>query len=76
MTTKKTPKPLRTGYWHGEDAFILQGNRNDGYTILVGGHTEEEARKVQNLVKKDAPLGEYEDSVIWADPTEWKEQNS
>lgn len=66
---------LKSGYWHGEDAWILDGNKNDGYTILVGGHDEAEAKKVRALVKRDAPLGDYEDFVVYADPDEWKEQN-
>lgn len=64
------------GGWHGDDAWILSGNRKEGYTILVGGHNEEEAKEVRKLVNQDKPLGEYEDFVIFAEPDEWKEQNS
>ena len=66
---------LKMGYWHGEDAWILDGNKNDGYMILIGGYDETEAKKVKALVKRDAPLGKYGDYVIYADPDEWKEQN-
>ena len=66
---------LKTGYWHGENAWILNGNKKDGYAILVGGYDEAEAKKVQRLVNADKPLGDYEDFVIFADPDEWKEQN-
>ena len=65
---------LDRGYWHGEDAWVLlkfAGER----VLLVGGHTEEEAQKVRSLLKKDQPLGDYEDYVVYADREEWKEQN-
>ena len=73
---KATIKPLRTGYWHGNDATILCGRSTDPEAILVGGYSDEEARKVRKLVLKDLPLGKYSDDVIYPDPDEWKEQNS
>ncbi len=65
---------LQSGYWHGNDAWILSGSKKDGYTILVGGYSEEEAKKVKKLVDKDQELGEYEDYVEYVEYDEWKEQ--
>lgn len=67
---------LKSGYWHGDDAWILDGSKKDGYTILVGGYNEQDAKKVQRLLKQEKPLGDYEDYVVFAEPDEWKEQNS
>lgn len=65
---------LQRGYWHGDDAWILSGSKKDGYTILIGGHSEEEAKEVKKLVDKDKPLGEYEDFVEYVEYDEWEEQ--
>lgn len=67
---------LKSGYWHGSDAWILDGSKSDGgYTILVGGYSEDDAKKVKKLVRDDKPLGKYEDDVVYAEYDEWKEQN-
>ena len=68
-------KPLRSGCWYGEDAWILNGNRNEGYTILVGGHSLLQALYAQHLVEFGLPLRDFEDYVVFAEPDEWKEQN-
>lgn len=73
---KSNPKPFRTGYWHGQDATILCGRSSAPEAILVGGYTDKEARKVRKIVLKDLPLGKYDESVVYPDPDEWKEQNS
>lgn len=66
---------MRTGYWHGSDAVILSGNRNDGYTILVGGgYSDAEIRRVKRLLREGNPLGEYEDYIVFTDADEWNEQ--
>lgn len=66
---------MRTGYWHGSDAVILSGNNREGYTVLIGcGYSDEQIRRVQRLLRDDRPLGEYEDSVVFASADEWKEQ--
>ena len=72
----KNPKQLRSGYWHGEDAWILEGSAREGYNILVGGHTSEEANAVLLRLKEDKSIGDYDDYVVFAEPDEWKEQNS
>lgn len=66
----------RTCYWHGNDAVILQGNKKDGYTILVGSYSEKEIEKVKKLVREDRPLGEYDDYVVFAEPEEFREQQN
>lgn len=66
---------MRTGYWHGSDAVILSGNRNDGYTILVGsGYSDAEIRLVMRLLREGSPLGEYEDNIVFTEADEWNEQ--
>lgn len=64
---------LDSGYWHGNDAWVLY---NDGsqVIILVGGHSLSEALKVKKLVDNCQPLGKYLDYVVFADIEEWLEQ--
>lgn len=64
---------LDSGYWHGNDAWVLY---NDGsqVIILVGGHSLSEALKVKKLVDNCQPLGKYLDYVVFADIEEWQEQ--
>ena len=64
---------LDSGYWHGSDAWIL-GADKDSLTILVGGYSENEAKKIKKLVDADKDLGEDADSVIVVDKDEWDEQ--
>lgn len=73
---------MRTGYWHGEDAIILEGNRKDGYTILVGGgYTKEEISLAKKIAKEDRIPEEnselydsLKDSILWVDTESWEEQ--
>lgn len=75
--TKRKRARIATGYWHGEDCYVLSRDHGTPDCILVGGHTEEEALKVRKLIKEDKPLGQYEDFVVCiTDPSEWREQNS
>ncbi len=67
-------KPIEKGYWHGNDAWILDTDGNT-MTILVGGHSESEAKEVQGLILAEQELDGYEDSVLFVDVDEWKEQN-
>lgn len=64
---------LQSGYWHGEDAWVLFDD-GTSLTILVGGHTLEEALSVKEMVDNDIDLGEYDDYVVWTDAEEWLEQ--
>ena len=64
---------LERGWWHGNDAWILD-NDGDFVTFLIGGNSEEEARMVQKLVMDDRDLGTYGDFVECVDIDEWKEQ--
>lgn len=67
-------KPLERGFWHGNDAWILDASGNT-MTILVGGYSESEAKEVLNLIQTEQELDGYEDSVLFVDVDEWKEQN-
>ena len=64
---------LDSGYWYGDDAWVLY---DDGYelVILVGGYTLEEALSVKEMADNDIDLGEYDDYVVWTDAEEWIEQ--
>lgn len=66
---------MNCGCWHGYNAWILAGNKKEGYTLLLGGYPEEEAKKVKNLIDTEGDTEEYDDFIAFADPDEWKEQN-
>lgn len=63
---------LDSGSWHGEDAWVLFDDGHD-LTVLVGGHTLEEALEVKERVDADMP-SDYDDFVVWTDAEEWIEQ--
>ena len=64
---------LDSGNWNGYDAWVLF---DDGtyLTILVGGHSLEEALKVKELTDNDRDTSEYDDYLVWSDSDEWIEQ--
>lgn len=64
---------LESGYWHGNDAWILDEDE-DNLVILVGGYSEKEALKIQKLVQADKDLGDDADYVEYVDRDEWDEQ--
>ena len=64
---------LESGYWHGDDAWILDEYDTD-LVILVGGYSEKEALKIKKLVDADKDLGEDDDNVLFIDREEWEEQ--
>lgn len=64
---------LDSGYWHGNDAWVLY-NDGSNVTILIGGHSLSEALKVKKLVDNCQPLGNYLDYVVFTDIEEWLEQ--
>lgn len=74
LNQEEDNKPIEKGFWHGNDAWILDTDGNT-MTILVGGHSESEAKEVQNLILAEQELDGYEDSVLFVDVDEWKEQN-
>lgn len=41
----------------------------------TGGYSESEAKEVLNLIQTEQELDGYEDSVLFMDVDEWKEQN-
>ena len=72
--SNKRTASLRTCDWYGENAYIIGGSKSDGYVLLVGNYTEQEARQIKKLVDSDAPESD-EYNIVFADPEEWKEQN-
>lgn len=63
---------LDSGAWYGNDAWVLY---DDGHemTILVGGHTFEEALDAKERCDADMP-SLYDNSIFWVDAEEWVEQ--
>lgn len=64
---------LKSGYWHGNDAWILDED-GDNLVILIGGYSEKEALKIQKLVIADKDLGDDADNVEYVERDEWDEQ--
>lgn len=64
---------LKSGYWHGSDAWILWSD-NEDMVILVGGYSESEAKKAKYLVDRDKDLGKYSDDIVYTNTDEWEEQ--
>lgn len=64
---------LDSGYWYGDDAWVLYDDGGE-LVILVGGYTLEQAIKVKEMTDDDIDLGEYNDYVVWTDKEEWIEQ--
>lgn len=63
---------LDSGAWHGNDAWVLY---DDGHemTILVGGHTFEDALDAKERCDNDMP-SLYDNYIFWVDAEEWIEQ--
>jgi hypothetical protein len=63
---------LDSGSWHGEDAWVLSEDGSE-MSILVGGHTLEEAIEAKEQLDNDWE-SEYDDYIVWTDSEEWLEQ--
>ena len=63
---------LDSGYWHGNDAWVLY---DDGHemTILVGGYTFEDALDAKERCDAGMPSF-YDNSIFWVETEEWVEQ--
>jgi hypothetical protein len=64
---------LDSGYWHGEDAWVLSDDGSE-MLILIGGHTLDEALEAKEYVDSDDEGSEYADYIVWTDTEEWLEQ--
>jgi hypothetical protein len=64
---------LDSGYWHGEDAWVLSDDGSE-MLILIGGHTLEEALEAKEYVDADDEGSEYAEYIVWTDAEEWLEQ--
>lgn len=67
-----TIEDLDSGYWHGEDAWVLFDDGSE-MVILVGGHTLEEAIEAKEKIDNDLE-SEFDDFIHWTDAEEWLEQ--
>lgn len=63
---------LDSGCWHCEDAWVLSDDGRE-MSILVGGHTLEEAIEAKEQIDNDWE-SEYDDNIVWTDSEEWLEQ--
>lgn len=64
---------LESGYWHGDDAWILD-KKGDSLVVLVGGYSEKDALKIKKLVDANKDLGNDDDYVLFIDQEDWDEQ--
>jgi hypothetical protein len=67
-----TIEDLDSGYWHGEDAWVLSDDGSE-LAVLVGGHTLEEAIEAKEQIDNYLE-SEYDDYIVWTDSEEWLEQ--
>ena len=60
---------LDSGYWHGEDAWVLY---DDGHEliILISGHSLNEALEAKERCDAEMP-SLYDDYLVWTDAEEW-----
>ena len=63
---------LDSGYWHGDDAWVLSDDGSE-MVILFGGYTLEEAIEAKEQIDNDWE-SEYDDCIVWTDSEEWIEQ--
>lgn len=64
---------LDSGYYHGEDAWVLSDDGSE-MSILVGDYTLEEALEAKEYFDSDDMGSEYADDIVWTDAEEWLEQ--
>lgn len=65
---------LESGYWHGDDAYILDEDGDNLVILVGGGYSEDEALYIQKLVKADKDLKAAADYVKRISRDEWDEQ--
>lgn len=68
-----TIEDLDSGYYHGEDAWVLSDDGSE-MSILVGDYTLEEALEAKEYFDSDDMGSEYADDIVWTDAEEWLEQ--
>ena len=67
-----TIEDLDSGYWHGDDAWVLFDDGSE-MVVLVGGHTLEEAIEAKEQLDNELE-SDYDDYLVWTDSEEWLEQ--
>lgn len=67
-----TIEDLDSGYWHGDDAWVLSDDGSE-MVVLVGGHSLEEAIEAKEQLDNDWE-SDYDDYLVWTDSEEWLEQ--
>ena len=68
---------MKTGYWHGENATILNEDE-ESVCILIGDYSPSELERIiEGLDNEDPDISdEYADCVLLATREEWEEQQN
>lgn len=64
---------LDSGYYHGEDAWVLSDDGTD-VVVLIGGHTLEEALEAKEHIDSDDEGSEYAGYIVWMSELKWMEE--
>ena len=68
---------MKTGYWHGENATILNEDEESVY-ILVGDYSPSELERIKEGLDNEDPevCDEYADYALLVTREEWEEQQN
>ena len=64
---------LDSGYYHGEDAWLLLEDGNE-VVVLIGGHTLDEALEAKEYIDSDDEGSEYANYIVYMNEFDWMEQ--
>ena len=64
---------LDSGYYHGEDAWLLSDDGTD-VLVLIGGHTLEEALEAKEHIDYDDEGSKYAGYIVCMDELKWMEE--
>lgn len=68
-----TIEDLDSGYYNGEEVWVLSDDGSE-LSILIGGHTFDEALEAKEYIDSDDEGSEYADDIVWIYAEEWLEQ--
>lgn len=68
-----TIEDLDSGYFNGEEVWVLSDDGSE-LSILIGGHTFEEALEAKEYIDSDDEGSEYAEYIVWIYAEEWLEQ--
>ena len=64
---------LDSGYYHGEDAWLLSDDGTD-VVVLIGVHTLEEALEAKEYIDSDDEGSEYANYIVCMSELKWMEE--